>query len=84
MQLHNDPIDVTLGDNGLPTSYRWRGREYPVLEVVDRWVLQSGWWTANEERRDYLLVEARGMDGAAVNVEIFARGEEWVMVRVLH
>ena len=80
MKLHNDPIHVTLGADGLPTSYRWRGRDYPVLNVIDRWVLQSKWWTQEgEERRDYLLVEATGMDGAACTAEIFARCEEWVL-----
>ena len=84
MKLHNAPIDVTIGDNGIPTSYIWRDRVWPVSSVIDRWVLQSKWWTKEgEERRAYLLVEARGMDRAACTVEPYMKGESWVLARVM-
>ena len=71
MKLYNEPIQVEVGDDGLPCSFRWRNRAWRVLEVIDRWVLQSGWWTDSEEKRDYVLVEAEGMDGAATAVELY-------------
>ncbi|HIG18620.1 MAG TPA: propionyl-CoA synthetase, partial [Candidatus Handelsmanbacteria bacterium] len=44
MKLHNDPIDVTIGTDGLPTSHIWRGRDYPVLPVIDHWwQTETGW-----------------------------------------
>jgi hypothetical protein len=73
MKIHYDPIDVTIGDDGLPTSYRWRGRDWNVMSITDRWVTQAGWWRPDgTEKRDYVLVEAQGMDGAPYRV-----GAQW-------
>ena len=71
MKSYHESIEVEVGDDGLPHTWRWRNRAWRVLSVVDRWVLQSKWWTlAGTEKREYLLVEAQGMDGAACSVEI--------------
>ncbi len=84
MKLVHEPIQVELGDNGLPTSYRWRDRDWPVLSVLDRWALQSKWWTkAGTEKRDYVLVEAQGMDGADCRVGIDLAGDGWELAKVL-
>jgi hypothetical protein len=72
MKSYHEPIDVTIGDDGLPRTWRWRKSVWQVLRVLDRWVLQSRWWTSTSgsgsaststkescaEKRDYLLVEA--------------------------
>ena len=77
MKSIHEPIDIDLGDDGAPRSWRWRSRVWRVLRVLDRWVLQSRWWAGHGERRDYLLVEA-APDGAArppeaCAVEIYLR-----------
>ncbi len=39
-------------------------------------MLQAGWWRKEgEEKRDYVLVEAEGMDGAVTAVELYLAGE---------
>ena len=58
MKSYHEPIAVTVGDDGAPQSWCWRARVWRVLRVLDRWVLQSRWWTGHSERRDYLLVGA--------------------------
>jgi hypothetical protein len=46
MKSYHEPIDVALGDDGLPRTWRWRKSVWQVLRVLDRWVLQSRWWTS--------------------------------------
>ena len=51
-------------------NFRWRNRAWNVISVTDRWVLQAGWWRSDgTEKRDYVLVEAEGMDGGATAVD---------------
>mgnify|MGYP000409731981 CR=1 FL=1 len=64
MKQYHEPIQVEVGDDGLPYSFRWRNRAWNVISVTDRWMLQAGWWrSGGTEKRDYVLVEAEGMDG---------------------
>ncbi len=84
MKQYHEPIQVEVGDDGLPYSFRWRNRAWRVLHVVDRWVLQAGGWRKEgEEKRDYVRVEAEGMDGGACSVELYLGGDGWVLGRVM-
>ena len=59
MKQYHEPIQVEVGDDGLPYSFRWRNRAWNVISVTDRWVLQAGWWrSGGTEKWDYVLVEA--------------------------
>ena len=59
MKHYHEPIQVEVGDDGLPYSFNWRERAWNVISVTDRWVLQAGWWRSDgTEKRDYVLVEA--------------------------
>lgn len=48
-----------------PTSFRWRGRSYTVLQVLGHWREDAGWWRRPDgvpvqlERTDLWRVEAR-------------------------
>ena len=58
MKQYHEPIQVEVGDDGLPYSFRWRNRAWNVISVTDRWVLQAGWWRSDgTEKRDYVLVK---------------------------
>ena len=47
-------------------------------------MLQAGWWRKEgEEKRDYVLVEAEGMDGTATAVELYMAGDGWMLWRVM-
>ena len=80
MKQYHKPIQVEVGDDGLPYSFRWRNRAWNVISVTDRWVLQAGWWRSDgTEKRDYVLVEAEGMDGGATAVELYLGGDGWML-----
>lgn len=93
VKSYHEPIDVTVGDDGLPRSLRWRRRVWCVLRILDRWVLQSRWW-AREERRDYLLLQAGDDDTRASAheadsciLEIYRRRQAghdaWILARIV-
>ena len=40
-------------------------------------MIPAGWWrSGGTEKRDYVLVEAEGMDGGATAVELYLGGDE--------
>ena len=48
-------------------------------------MLQAGWWRSDgTEKRDYVLVEAEGMDGGATAVELYLAGDGWMLGRIMH
>ena len=73
-----------LGRQRPPPTFRWRNRAWRVLEVIDRWVIQAGWWrSGGTEKRDYVLVKAEGMDGGATAVELYLGVNGWMLGRVM-
>ena len=65
-------------------NFRWRNRAWNVISVTDRWVLQTGWWRSDgTEKRDYVLVEAEGMDGGATAVELYLGVDGWILGKVM-
>ena len=61
-----------------------RNRAWNVISITDRWVLQAGWWRSDgTEKRDYVLVEAEGMDGGATAVELYLGVNGWMLGRVM-
>lgn len=89
MKSYHEPIDVIVGDDGLPRTWLWRTRVWRVWRILDRWVLQSRWWSS-EEKRDYLLVEAAPEPHTeptpySCAVEIYLKGgDAWILARILH
>ena len=90
MKSYHEPIDVAVGDDGLPRTWRWRKSVWRVLRILDRWVLQSRWWTREcAEKRAYLLVEAvpeTRAESYSCAVEIYLKGDgdAWILARILH
>ena len=94
MKSYHESIDVAIGDDGMPYKWRWRKSVWRVLRILDRWVLQSRWWTdpSGLEKRDYLLVEATPEapcscaieDGIAVEIYLQGEGDAWILARILH
>lgn len=84
MKAIYDTIHPDVSDDGLPARWTWRGQTWTLVETIDQWRLQQGWWRpAGTERRDYLLVEAAAGADEQATMEIFLRGDEWVLARVL-
>ncbi|MBT3343549.1 MAG: hypothetical protein HN712_20595 [Gemmatimonadetes bacterium] len=83
MKSIQSPIDVDTDDLCRPVRLYWRSNTYHVSRILDRWVLQNRWW-AREERRLYVLVEATlGVGDAVQHLELYLRGTEWMLARVV-
>jgi hypothetical protein len=39
-----DPVQVITAADTTPQVFRWRGRRYPVSEVLGRWREVAPWW----------------------------------------
>ncbi len=83
MKSIHSPIDVDTDDHCRPVRLYWRSNTYHVSRILDRWVLQNRWW-AREERRLYVLVEASLAVGDAVqHLELYLKGTDWTLARVV-
>ena len=83
MKSIQSPIDVDTDDRCRPVRLYWCSNTYHVSRILDRWVLQNRWW-AREERRLYVLVEASlGVGNAVQHLELYLRGTEWMLARVV-
>jgi hypothetical protein len=60
-----DEVEVAAA-GGPPAGFRWRGRQYDVVQVLGHWHEDAGWWhrsggvTVRVERTDLWRVEACG------------------------
>jgi hypothetical protein len=100
---YREPLDeVELADLALedaaPTSFRWRGQRYQVLQVLGHWREDPGWWRRTDgapvriEQTDLWRVEAghrvgpgrARSNGAPTRgvYELVRRGEAWRLDRV--
>ncbi len=92
-----DEVDADPRGAGAPTSFRWRGRSYVVLQVLGHWREDEGWWRRPDgapvqiERTDLWRVEARRWVGLGRSqngrptrgvYELVRRGEAWRLDRV--
>ena len=63
------PGPIAAFDDSAPVRFRWRGRSYLVLNVLQHWVEIGPWWldpdTTREEEYHFWRVEAAMGRGAA-------------------
>ena len=64
MKSYQEPVTVRTKD-GWPATIHWRKLDYPVVKVLDYWILQSKWWI-REEKRVYFEVQCR--DGGVMTI----------------
>ncbi len=56
---YNEAVEVYRPANGSP-FFMWRGRKYSVLQIINRWELQSGWWRGHQAKdQQFFKVTAR-------------------------
>lgn len=67
-----DPVQVSIEVTGAPSSFRWRGARFVVLEVQGRWRERHPWWVdlargdpapATEHEVWRVLAAGRGAEG---------------------
>ena len=79
MKLLLEPIQVH-SVQGEPRRLDWRGRTWPVEEILDHWIWRGRWWMDADltgQTRHYFRLRSRG-----ATLEIYASGEDWVLSRV--
>jgi Family of unknown function (DUF6504) len=42
-RVYQEPVDVWVRDRR-PVRFIWRNRLYPVLQVLEHWVVSREWW----------------------------------------
>jgi uncharacterized protein DUF6504 len=89
-RVYGEPIDVWIRD-GRPARFVWRGRLYPVLRVLEHWVVSREWWQRQDAGHgdpadhEFWRVEAsQGRSDAAATYELRreAATGTWLLARV--
>jgi hypothetical protein len=55
------PINVTLDARAAPIILTLRGRQHPVIRIVERWEVDEGWWHRRTRREYVQLITASGV-----------------------
>ena len=86
MKRFAQPIEV-ITQQEQPAAFRWRDRDYRVLELLDQWRICTRWWVREEDRHYFQVLarpEAAAADPAADGVyELCRRGEQWRLERLV-
>jgi hypothetical protein len=76
-----EPVEVTLGADGLPSRFLWRGRWRAVASIANRWRVRSSWWQpAADAHREY--VKLTTADGLLCALYRDLRDDTWHLVRL--
>lgn len=75
MKRYDEPVHVELAGRR-PTRIHRRGVIFRVQEIIDWWVVQGRWWSAEERRVHFRLLTDRGM------MELYRRGDSWTLYRL--
>ncbi len=76
-----DPVQVTIGPDGLPCAVRWQGTWHPVASIARRWRVRASWWTPDAEAwREY--VKLTTTDGLLCTLFCDLRTGEWFCSRL--
>lgn len=52
---NGEPVEVTLGPDGRPAAFVWRGAWHQVDFVANQWRVQATWWSTEASREYYKL-----------------------------
>lgn len=50
-------VSVSMNSQAMPSAVTVGKRRYPVSSVIDRWLIEEGWWRQWPTRRLYFRVE---------------------------
>jgi nucleotidyltransferase/DNA polymerase involved in DNA repair len=66
-------IEVRTDRRGLPATFTLRGRTYRIVEMLDRWRIDSGWWD-ERKARDFFKVLASDGSVWTLSRDLLRRG----------
>ncbi len=72
----NIPLRVKADSHGYPISFNLGGRAYRVLEVIDRWRIDLGWWDVQISKDLFKVVTS---DGSLWTLSRDLSGGEWYL-----
>ena len=49
-------VDLDADDDGIPLSFQWDGRKHTVVEVAERWRVDTEWWRVRQRREHFVIV----------------------------
>ena len=77
-----EPSGVTWDERRRrPSSFGWRRRRWRVHRVLERWVIETGWWSeATRVSRSYWRVEA---EGRVLELCYDRLAKRWTLERIL-
>jgi len=83
-----ESIDVRHERNR-PRLFKWRDTMYEVREVLDWWVIQTGWWLPERDvKRVHFLVVVRPLVKTGTRtsgvMELYRSGENWVLIKIIY
>ncbi len=73
------PITVACNDLATPVAFKWEGNEHVVIQIIDRWRVDEGWWRRRIWREYFQLVTRSGL---LVLIYHDIRAAEWSLQRL--
>lgn len=71
------PIHVTVDDRDIPTRIRLEQTDIPVVEIVDVWRIEDGWWRVEAEQVCRLYFELILANGSRMTLYHDLLSETW-------
>ncbi|MEW6447408.1 MAG: DUF6504 family protein [Bacillota bacterium] len=68
-----------VAENGVPRSFKWRGRRYAVRAVLERWKDTGRWWKG-EAPKLFFRVETAG--GGLWEIYLDTDQDRWFLYRI--
>lgn len=93
MRRYDEAVDVETSAGDIPTRFRWRGRRYDVVEVLERWVAGRAWWrealdprqgmaALHPDRLEEHVWRVSARRAGRIGVYDLARADRWRLLRV--
>ncbi len=76
---NGEPVEVTLGADGRPAAFTWRGVRREVDFVANQWRVQTTWWSEDASREYYKLAT---VDRVLVTIFRDLNTGAWLLARV--
>jgi hypothetical protein len=76
-----EPIDVALDTDGMPTAFTWRGREHRVERIDEIWRVDTDWWNdAGLASRRYVRLTTHS--GFLCEIYCDLRTNTWLFAKI--
>ena len=89
-RVYGEPVTVRAAQDGHPTGFTWRKRQYTVSAVQEYWLVNRDWWRESrpvpaQPELEYWRVEASAGPGRSAGTYELRRdiaADAWTLCRV--